>query len=100
GRCLRPFVEINCASLPENLLESELFGYEKGAFTDAKAQKRGLFEAADQGTLFLDEIGELRTGTHAKLLKVPEEMTFRRLVGNRDLKVHWLGIAATSQGLA
>jgi two-component system response regulator AtoC len=100
GRCLRPFVEINCASLPENLLESELFGYEKGAFTDAKAQKRGLFEAADQGTLFLDEIGEMRPGTQAKLLKVLEEMTFRRLGGTRDLKVDVRVIAATNKDLA
>jgi len=100
GRCLMPFIEINCASLPENLLESELFGYEKGAFTDAKAQKRGLFEAADQGTLFLDEIGEMRPGTQAKLLKVLEEMTFRRLGGTRDLKVDLRVIAATNKDLA
>jgi len=84
----------------ENLLESELFGYEKGAFTDAKAQKRGLFEAADQGTLFLDEIGEMRPGTQAKLLKVLEEMTFRRLGGTRDLKVDLRVIAATNKDLA
>jgi two-component system, NtrC family, response regulator AtoC len=100
GRCLQPFIEINCASLPENLLESELFGHEKGAFTDAKAQKRGLFEAADQGTLFLDEIGEMRPGTQAKLLKVLEEMTFRRLGGTRDLKVDLRVIAATNKDLA
>jgi DNA-binding NtrC family response regulator len=100
GRCLQPFIEINCASLPENLLESELFGYEKGAFTDAKAQKRGLFEAADRGTLFLDEIGEMQPGTQAKLLKVLEEMTFRRLGGTRDLKVDVRVIAATNKDLA
>jgi two-component system response regulator AtoC len=100
GRSRQPFIEINCASLPENLLESELFGYEKGAFTDAKAQKRGLFEAADQGTLFLDEIGEMRPGTQAKLLKVLEEMTFRRLGGTRDLKVDLRVIAATNKDLA
>jgi two-component system response regulator AtoC len=100
GRCLQPFIEINCASLPENLLESELFGYEKGAFTDAKAQKRGLFEAADGGTLFLDEIGEMQPGTQAKLLKVLEEMTFRRLGGTRDLKVDVRVIAATNKDLA
>jgi DNA-binding NtrC family response regulator len=100
GRSLQPFIEINCASLPENLLESELFGYEKGAFTDAKAQKRGLFEAADQGTLFLDEIGEMKPGTQAKLLKVLEEMTFRRLGGTRDLKVDVRVIAATNKDLA
>jgi DNA-binding NtrC family response regulator len=99
-RRVQPFIEINCASLPENLLESELFGYEKGAFTDAKAQKRGLFEAADQGTLFLDEIGEMRPGTQAKLLKVLEEMTFRRLGGTRDLKVDVRVIAATNKDLA
>ena len=100
GRCLQPFIEINCASLPDNLLESELFGYEKGAFTDAKAQKRGLFEAADHGTLFLDEIGEMPAGTQAKLLKALEEMTFRRLGGTRDLKVDVRVIAATNKDLA
>ena len=94
-----PFVEINCASLPENLLESELFGHERGAFTDAKAQKRGLFEAADGGTLFLDEIGELPVATQAKLLKVLEEMTFRRLGGTRDLVVDVRVIAATNKDL-
>jgi len=86
--------------LPDNLLESELFGYEKGAFTDAKAQKRGLFEAADHGTLFLDEIGEMPAGTQAKLLKALEEMTFRRLGGTRDLKVDVRVIAATNKDLA
>jgi DNA-binding NtrC family response regulator len=95
-----PFVEINCASLPENLLESELFGYERGAFTDAKSQKRGLFEAADGGTLFLDEIGEMQAGTQAKLLKVLEEMTFRRLGGTRDLKANVRVVAATNKDLA
>jgi len=99
-RSLQPFIEINCASLSENLLESELFGHEKGAFTDAKSQKRGLFEAADQGSLFLDEIGEMRSGTQAKLLKVLEEMTFRRLGGTRDLKVDVRVIAATNKDLA
>ncbi|HJZ84695.1 MAG TPA: sigma-54 dependent transcriptional regulator [Polyangia bacterium] len=96
----QPLVEINCASLPENLLESELFGYERGAFTDAKAQKRGLFEAADGGTLFLDEIGEMQPGTQAKLLKVLEEMSFRRLGGTRDLRVDVRVIAATNKDLA
>ena len=93
-------MEINCASLPENLLESELFGYERGAFTDAKAQKRGLFEAADGGTLFLDEIGELPLATQAKLLKVLEEMSFRRLGGTRDLSVDVRVVAATNKELA
>jgi DNA-binding NtrC family response regulator len=96
----QPLVEINCASLPENLLESELFGYERGAFTDAKAQKRGLFEAADGGTLFLDEIGEMQPGTQAKLLKVLEEMSFRRLGGTRDLRVDVRVLAATNKDLA
>jgi two-component system response regulator AtoC len=99
-RSEQPLVEINCASLPENLLESELFGFERGAFTDAKAQKRGLFEGADGGTLFLDEIGEMPPGTQAKLLKVLEEMSFRRLGGTRDLKVNVRVIAATNKDLA
>jgi DNA-binding NtrC family response regulator len=98
-RAEEPFVEINCASLPEQLLESELFGYERGAFTDAKASKRGLFEAADRGTLFLDEIGELGPGTQAKLLKVLETMTFRRLGGTRDHKVDVRVVAATNKEL-
>jgi DNA-binding NtrC family response regulator len=100
GRRDEPFVEINCASVPENLLESELFGFERGAFTDAKAQKRGLFEAADGGTLFLDEVGEMPLATQAKLLKVLEEMTFRRLGGTRDLTVNVRVVAATNKDLA
>jgi two-component system response regulator AtoC len=100
GRGDGPFVEINCASVPENLLESELFGYERGAFTDAKVQKRGLFEEADGGTLLLDEVGEMPLGTQAKLLKVLEEMTFRRLGGTRDLSVSVRVVAATNKDLA
>ncbi len=100
GRKDGPFVEINCASVPENLLESELFGYERGAFTDAKAQKRGLFEEADGGTLLLDEVGEMPMATQAKLLKVLEEMTFRRLGGTRDLSVNVRIVAATNKELA
>ncbi len=100
GRSDGPFVEINCASVPESLLESELFGYERGAFTDAKASKRGLFEEADGGTLFLDEVGEMPMGTQAKLLKVLEEMTFRRLGGTRDLSVSVRVVAATNKDLA
>jgi DNA-binding NtrC family response regulator len=94
------FVEINCATVPENLLESELFGHERGAFTDAKAQKRGLFEEADGGTLFLDEVGEMPMQTQAKLLRVLEEMTFRRLGGTRDLSVDVRVVAATNKELA
>ncbi len=94
------FVEINCATVPENLLESELFGHERGAFTDAKAQKRGLFEEADGGTLFLDEVGEMPIATQAKLLRVLEEMTFRRLGGTRDLSVDVRIVAATNKELA
>jgi DNA-binding NtrC family response regulator len=95
-----PFVEINCASVPESLLESELFGHERGAFTDAKAQKRGLFEEADGGTLLLDEVGEMPVATQAKLLKVLEEMTFRRLGGTRDLSINVRVVAATNKELA
>src|SRR3954468_6709372 len=100
GRKDGPFVEINCASVPENLLESELFGFERGAFTDAKSQKRGLFEEADGGALLLDEVGEMPVGTQAKLLKVLEEMTFRRLGGTRDLSINVRVVAATNKELA
>ena len=95
-----PFVEINCASVPESLLESELFGHERGAFTDAKTQKRGLFEEADGGTLLLDEVGEIPMAVQAKLLKVLEEMTFRRLGGTRDLSINVRVVAATNKELA
>jgi two-component system response regulator AtoC len=94
-----PFLAINCAAIPETLLESELFGYEKGAFTDAKAQKRGLFELADKGTLFLDEIGEIPLSLQAKLLRVLEEQTFRRLGGLRDIRVDLRIVAATNKNL-
>ena len=100
GRKDGPFVEINCASVPESLLESELFGHERGAFTDAKTQKRGLFEEADGGTLLLDEVGEMPMSTQAKLLNVLEEMTFRRLGGTRDLSVNVRVVAATNKELA
>jgi len=94
-----PFLAINCAAIPETLLESELFGHEKGAFTDARAQKRGLFELADKGTLFLDEIGEIPLSLQAKLLRVLEEQTFRRLGGLRDINVDLRIIAATNKNL-
>jgi DNA-binding NtrC family response regulator len=95
----RSLVELNCASIPVHLLEAELFGYEQGAFTDAKGRKSGLFEAADGGTLFLDEIGDLEITLQAKLLKVLEDKTVRRLGGLRDRKVDFRLIAATNQNL-
>ncbi|MBS2025339.1 MAG: sigma-54-dependent Fis family transcriptional regulator, partial [Deltaproteobacteria bacterium] len=94
------FVELNCASLGENLLESELFGHERGAFTDAKSSKRGIFELADGGTLFLDEIGELSPGLQAKLLRAVETTTFRRVGGTRDLSADVRIVAATNRDLA
>jgi len=93
------FIEINCASIPESLLESELFGYEKGAFTDAKQRKKGLFEKANGGTLFLDEIGEMSAGLQAKLLRVLENKKFRRLGGTQDIQVDLRIVAATNKDL-
>ena len=98
-RQAEPFLAINCAAIPETLLESELFGYEKGAFTDARAQKRGLFELADKGTLFLDEIGEMPLPLQAKILRVLEEQTFRRLGGVKDINVDVRIVAATNRNL-
>jgi two-component system, NtrC family, response regulator AtoC len=95
----QPFLEINCASLPEELLESELFGHEKGAFTDAKSQKVGLLELANKGTLFLDEIGEMSLTIQVKLLRVLERMTFRRVGGTKDIKVSVRIISATNSDL-
>jgi len=92
----KPFLEINCAALPDNLLESELFGYEKGAFTDARQRKKGLFEAAEGGTVFLDEIGEMPLNLQAKLLGVLEKKRFRRLGGHRDITVDVRIVAATN----
>jgi len=94
-----PFVEINCASIPSHLLESELFGHEKGAFTDAKERRTGLVEAADGGTLFLDEIGELDLGLQAKLLKLLEDKTVRRVGSTRERKVDLRIISATNRDL-
>jgi two-component system response regulator AtoC len=94
-----PFMEVNCASLPENLLESELFGYEKGAFTDARQRKTGLVELADKGTLFLDEIGELPLPLQAKLLQFIESKSFRRIGGAREIFVDLLIITATNRDL-
>jgi transcriptional regulator with PAS, ATPase and Fis domain len=98
-RQAEPFIAINCAAIPETLLESELFGYEKGAFTDARAQKRGIFELADKGTLFLDEIGEIPLMLQAKLLRVLEEQSFRRLGGLKDIHLDLRVIAATNKNL-
>jgi transcriptional regulator with PAS, ATPase and Fis domain len=98
-RQAEPFIAINCAAIPETLLESELFGYEKGAFTDARSQKRGIFELADKGTLFLDEIGEIPTMLQAKLLRVLEEQTFRRLGGLKDIHLDLRVVAATNKNL-
>ena len=94
-----PFLEINCAALPETLLESELFGHEKGAFTDAKFRKRGLFELAEGGTIFLDEIGEMGVTLQSRLLRVIENKTFRRVGGVKDLRVNTRIISATNRDL-
>ncbi len=95
-----PFVPINCGAIPENLLESELFGHEKGAFTGADKRKDGLFESADSGTLFLDEIGELPMGMQVKLLRVLQEREFRRVGGTKNIPLNIRLVAATNQDLA
>jgi DNA-binding NtrC family response regulator len=95
----QPFVEVNCNTLPENLLESELFGHEKGAFTDAKTRKKGLFEIARHGTLFLDEIGEINFTLQSKLLRVIEEKKIRRVGGIEDISVNTRIIASTNRDL-
>ncbi|HWP91573.1 MAG TPA: sigma-54 dependent transcriptional regulator [Thermodesulfobacteriota bacterium] len=98
-RAEKPFIEVNCAAIPETLLESELFGYEAGAFTDAKKMKKGIFELADRGTIFLDEIGDMSLTLQAKLVKVIEERTFRRIGGTRDIVVDVRVIAATNKDI-
>ncbi|MCP4672460.1 MAG: sigma-54-dependent Fis family transcriptional regulator [Desulfobacula sp.] len=98
-RTKAPFMEVNCASLPENLIESELFGYEKGAFTDAKQQKKGLLEIADHGTVFLDEIAEMPLSIQAKLLTFLEKKQFKRLGSGKDIEVDVRIIAATNKNL-
>jgi DNA-binding NtrC family response regulator len=98
-RAARPFLNITCSALPETLLESELFGHERGAFTDARQQKRGLLEQADDGTVFLDEIGEMTTALQAKLLRFLEERTFRRVGGTADVHVDVRVISATHRQL-
>ena len=98
-RASRAFVNITCSALPEHLLESELFGHERGAFTDARQQKRGLLETADGGTVFLDEIGEMTPGLQAKLLRFLEEKTFKRVGGLTDVRVDVRVVAATNRDL-
>jgi DNA-binding NtrC family response regulator len=98
-RAAKPFVNITCSALPEQLLESELFGHERGAFTDARQQKRGLFEMADGGTIFLDEIGEMTPALQSKLLRFLEEKRFKRVGGLADLRVDVRVIAATNADL-
>jgi two-component system, NtrC family, response regulator AtoC len=95
----KPFVKVNCAALPHDLLESELFGYERGAFTGAYKSKAGKFELANNGTIFLDEIGEMDMGIQSKLLQVLQEGTFSRLGGKQDVKVYVRVIAATNRDL-
>jgi DNA-binding NtrC family response regulator len=95
----KPFVAINCSAIPETLMEAELFGHERGAFTDAKQMKKGLFEMADGGTLFLDEIGELSPLLQAKLLRVLEDQVIRRVGGVRDMQVDVRVIAASNRDL-
>lgn len=98
-RANRPFVTVNCAALPETVLESELFGHEKGAFTSAFNSRKGRFELADKGTLFLDEIGEISASFQAKLLRVLQEQEFERVGSNQTIKVNVRVIAATNKNL-
>lgn len=98
-RASKPFIEVTCTALPETLIESELFGHEKGAFTDAKATKKGLFELADGGTIYLDEIGDITPQIQAKLLRVIEERTFMRIGGIKEKKVDVRIIAATNRDI-
>ncbi len=99
SRALEPFIEVTSTAIPETLIESELFGYEKGAFTGASATKKGLFELADGGTLYLDEIGDTKPSTQAKLLRVIEDRRFKRLGGLRDISINVRIIAATNRNL-
>jgi DNA-binding NtrC family response regulator len=99
ARASKPFMNITCSAIPEALLESELFGHERGAFTDARQQKRGLFELADGGTVFLDEIGEMVPALQSKLLRFLEEKSFKRVGGSHDIRVDVRVIAATNRRL-
>jgi formate hydrogenlyase transcriptional activator len=100
SRCGRPYIKLNCAAIPFDLLESELFGHEKGAFTGAVAQKIGRFEMADKGTLFLDEVGDIPLALQSKLLRVLQEQEFERLGGTRTHQVDVRVVAATNRDLA
>ena len=94
-----PFIDVNCAAIPDTLLEAEMFGFERGAFTDARRSKPGLFQAAHRGTIFLDEVGLLPEGLQAKLLKVLEERTVRRLGATRDEPIDVWVLTATNEDL-
>ncbi|MBI3584688.1 MAG: sigma-54-dependent Fis family transcriptional regulator [Nitrospinae bacterium] len=98
-RASKPLLKVNCSAIPDSLLESELFGYEKGAFTDAKQSKKGVFELADGGTLFLDEIGDMKLHIQPKILRVMEYQNFRRVGGQRDIQVDVRIITATNRDL-
>src|SRR5205085_7231086 len=98
-RAQKPFVKVSCAALPESLIESELFGCEKGAFTGAEARKKGRFELAEGGTLFLDEIGEVNLGTQVKLLRVLQEREYERVGGTDTVKSNVRLVAATNKDL-
>jgi DNA-binding NtrC family response regulator len=100
GRGCTPFIAINCTALPENLLESELFGYEKGAFTDARTEKKGMFELANGGTILLDEIGDMKLTLQSKLLRVLEERTIRRIGGQKEIPVDVTVIATTNRDIS
>lgn len=99
ARANRPFMNVTCSAIPETLLESELFGHERGAFTDARQQKRGLLESADGGTVFLDEIGEMMPSLQAKLLRFLEEKSFKRVGGSHDIHVDVRVVSATNRDL-
>jgi two-component system nitrogen regulation response regulator NtrX len=98
-RFAKPFVEVNCAAIPEELIESELFGHEKGAFTGATSRKQGKFDLAHEGTLFLDEIGDMSLKTQAKILRIMEEQKFERVGGSKTIEVDVRIIAATNKDL-
>jgi two-component system nitrogen regulation response regulator NtrX len=99
GRSTKPMVEVNCAAIPEELIESELFGHEKGSFTGAQSSKRGKFDQADGGMLFLDEIGDMSLKTQAKILRILQEQTFERVGGNQTIQVDVRVLAATNKNL-